>query len=292
LVVDNDKQAGADYHKQEKGHWIVDTYIANPMSMYEQYKKNRTRCVFWGFSESCAHRHAVGVLMRWERWLLKSNWRTERLGLVSVSVASQHATLSKSIFRDSSKGKILEMYVPAITTNPCFSVVLTGATSPQVELIWDQMYRSTLPYGRKGLAIHALSAVDLALWDAIGRVRREPVYAMLGGQTKRSFALFDLALCWVTVGAHVVAARMPVYATTPRPDIAKRLGFWGAKVPLPFGPADGLDGMRRCVLVISPACPVCALVVVGLALGVDGVGLGTLIFWRRLDVRSVLIIRS
>lgn len=83
-----------------------------------------------------------------------------------------------------------------------------------------------MPYGRKGLPIHAISAVDLALWDALGRVRREPVYAMLGGKTK---------------------PRMPVYATTPRPDLAKQLGFWGAKVPLPYGPADGLEGMRKCV---------------------------------------------
>jgi hypothetical protein len=36
--------------------------------------------------------------------------------------------------------------------------------------MWDQMFRATLPYGRKGLAIHAISAVDLALWDLLGKV--------------------------------------------------------------------------------------------------------------------------
>jgi len=39
------KESGGDYHLQEKGHWIIDTDIANPMSMYPEYKKSRTS---WG----------------------------------------------------------------------------------------------------------------------------------------------------------------------------------------------------------------------------------------------------
>src|SRR5581483_12174514 len=40
-------EAGADYHNYGKGHWIVDRPIANPMSIYEQYKANRTS---WGIN--------------------------------------------------------------------------------------------------------------------------------------------------------------------------------------------------------------------------------------------------
>ena len=36
--------------------------------------------------------------------------------------------------------------------------------------------------------------------------------------------------------------KLPVYATTARPDLAYQLGFKGAKFPLPYGPADGNDG--------------------------------------------------
>ena len=46
------------------------------------------------------------------------------------------------------------------------------------------MFRATLNYGRKGLAVQCLSAVDLALWDLVGKLRNEPVYALLGGRTK------------------------------------------------------------------------------------------------------------
>ena len=35
--------------------------------------------------------------------------------------------------------------------------------------IWDRLYYESIPYGRKGIAMMALSGVDLALWDALGK---------------------------------------------------------------------------------------------------------------------------
>ena len=86
------------------------------------------------------------------------------------------------------------------------------------------MFRATLNYGRKGLAVQCLSAVDLALWDLVGKLRNEPVYALLGGRTK---------------------ATLPVYCTTARPDLAKRMGFVGAKIPCPYGPSAGDAGFAK-----------------------------------------------
>ena len=48
-----------------------------------------------------------------------------------------------------------------------------------------------------------------------GKLRNEPVYALLGGKTKD---------------------RLPVYCTSARPDLSKEMGFVGAKVPCPYGP--------------------------------------------------------
>ena len=59
-----------------------------------------------------------------------------------------------------------------------------GQDPTNVELIWDQMYRSTLNYGRKGIAIQAISAVDLAIWDALGKLKGLPVYELLGGKVR------------------------------------------------------------------------------------------------------------
>jgi L-rhamnonate dehydratase len=43
--------------------------------------------------------------------------------------------------------------------------LLLGENAALVEELWERMYRTTLAYGRKGLAIMAISGVDLALWD-------------------------------------------------------------------------------------------------------------------------------
>ena len=52
-----------------------------------------------------------------------------------------------------------------------------------IERLWDKLYTASIPYGRGGIAIMALSGIDLALWDLLGRAERQPVYALLGGSS-------------------------------------------------------------------------------------------------------------
>ena len=57
---------------------------------------------------------------------------------------------------------------------------------PDIADAWDFLYEQSLPYGRKGLAIMALSGVDLALYDLLAKSQDLPVYELLGGARKRS----------------------------------------------------------------------------------------------------------
>jgi L-alanine-DL-glutamate epimerase-like enolase superfamily enzyme len=50
-----------------------------------------------------------------------------------------------------------------------------------VERLWDMRYGLTFRYGRKGIVLHAISGVEIALWDIIGKYRNLPIYEMLGG---------------------------------------------------------------------------------------------------------------
>ena len=59
--------------------------------------------------------------------------------------------------------------------------VLVGADPRDVEQLWEAMYRATAPFGRKGLAVMALSGLDLALWDLLGKAEGKPIYELLGG---------------------------------------------------------------------------------------------------------------
>ena len=111
-----------------------------------------------------------------------------------------------------------------------FRRFLIGEDCRNINKIWDELFRASLPYGRKGLPIMAVSAVDLALWDLLGKIRQEPVYNLIGGKARETISF---------------------YCTGPAPDAVKSLGFWGAKVPLPHSHFDGEDGLRKNVAFLA-----------------------------------------
>ena len=57
------------------------------------------------------------------------------------------------------------------------------------------MYSLTRWYGRKGGAISALGAVDVALWDIRGKVAGQPIYQLLGGNNP-SVTAYASGLLW------------------------------------------------------------------------------------------------
>ena len=57
-------------------------------------------------------------------------------------------------------------------------------TIQDIERLWDNLYFESLPYGRKGIAVMALSGVDLALWDLLAKSENVPVYQLIGQRNK------------------------------------------------------------------------------------------------------------
>ena len=92
----------------------------------------------------------------------------------------------------------------------------------EIERLWDKLYTASIPYGRGGIAIMALSGIDLALWDLLGRAERQPVYALLGGTT---------------------APRIRAYASGNDPEWFAEMGFSAHKVP--FGSAAAAADFER-----------------------------------------------
>jgi L-rhamnonate dehydratase len=105
-----------------------------------------------------------------------------------------------------------------------FAPQLVGQDAFATEKIADMMFRMTKSYGTQGLTSYAISAVDLALWDLKGKLLGKPVYELLGGPAR------DKMFC---------------YATGNDVDWYKELGFKAFKLACPYGPADGLDGIRK-----------------------------------------------
>lgn len=60
--------------------------------------------------------------------------------------------------------------------------LIIGEDSAATAPLWERMYGRTRDYGQKGLVLHAISAVDIALWDLKGKALGVPVSALLGGR--------------------------------------------------------------------------------------------------------------
>ena len=176
---------GADYHDQGADHWI-DDHIATPMGKYPEYRKSR---------------QSFGLNV---------------LGTLVVEIEASDGTVGFSVTTGGELGCwIVEKHLARF---------LEGARVTEIEKIWDQMYNATLFYGRKGIVINTISGVDLALWDLLGKLRQEPVHALLGGP---------------------VRDELRFYATGARPDLAQKMGFIGGKMPLNHGAAEGDEGLRK-----------------------------------------------
>ncbi|MGE5111813.1 MAG: mandelate racemase/muconate lactonizing enzyme family protein [Acidobacteriaceae bacterium] len=59
--------------------------------------------------------------------------------------------------------------------------VLVGCDPSDPEALWERMYESSDYVGRRGLVMHAIGGIDLALWDLRGKIEGKPVHALIGG---------------------------------------------------------------------------------------------------------------
>lgn len=158
--------------------------VANPMSVYAKYKP------------------------------MRSLFMADDLGPEAVEITTDKGV--KGIgYGGPGAGFVIEKHLTKL---------LLGEDPFNVEQLWDILWRSTLYYGRKGLVVHAISAVDNALWDLIGNALGIPVYKLLGGQTKE---------------------RIPAYCTGNDIEQHVEFGFKMLKLAIPYGPADGREGMKK-----------------------------------------------
>ena len=115
--------------------------------------------------------------------------------------------------------------------------LIIGEDPHSTDVLWDRMYVRTRDYGRKGLMIAAISAVDMALWDIRGKVAGQPLWQLLGG------AFRDRVQCYATGffrsegrgQAEELAAEAVKYADA---------GFDFMKVKLGFGLDDDIEVME------------------------------------------------
>lgn len=117
--------------------------------------------------------------------------------------------------------------------------MLIGADPFEIGEIWRRMYLGTAMNGRRGMVIHAMSAVDMALWDLCGKAAGKPVHELLGGATRKRITPYASLQ---PAGKRFEEYRDALCASALR---AKSLGFKAMKTEVTMNGPYAHGGMRE-----------------------------------------------
>jgi L-alanine-DL-glutamate epimerase-like enolase superfamily enzyme len=140
--------------------------------------------------------------------------------------------------------------------------LLVGQDPLMIEGLWQRMFVRTVQYGRRGIAMNAISGIDIALWDIAGKFAKLPVYKLLGACRTRVEAYASGGFYEEGKGVHGIAAEAEGY---------RARGFKGMKMKIGRNPSTGshqrhLLGNSE-VLQVDPSEDVARIAAVRKALG-------------------------
>jgi L-alanine-DL-glutamate epimerase-like enolase superfamily enzyme len=84
------------------------------------------------------------------------------------------------------------------TTTSGLAHLVIGEDPFETEKVWHKMYRANIYSGRRGIAIHAMSGIDMALWDIKGKALGMPVWKLLGGGFRNKIHCYASSLFGAT----------------------------------------------------------------------------------------------
>jgi L-alanine-DL-glutamate epimerase-like enolase superfamily enzyme len=161
-----------------------------------------------------------------------------QLPQASMGTFTFHGWLVVEIFSDEGLVGIgncaLAPQVTKQTIDLYLKPLVIGQNPWDIEFLWQHMYRKTMAFGRKGIGMVAISAIDIALWDLLGKSAKQPVYRLLGGRTKPRIPVYASRL--YATESNALAAEATRY---------KNEGYKAMKLRFGWGPVDGAAGMQR-----------------------------------------------
>jgi len=102
------------------------------------------------------------------------------------------------------------------------------------------MYRSTMAWGRKGIGMVGISAIDLGIWDLMGKLKNKPVFELLGGRTKNKIPVYASKLY-----------SQPIKDLQIEAEKYLKEGFKMFKMRFGWGPKDGADGIKKNIELVN-----------------------------------------
>jgi L-alanine-DL-glutamate epimerase-like enolase superfamily enzyme len=145
--------------------------------------------------------------------------------IVELATDSGHVGIGNAALAPRVTKELIDLYLRP---------VLVGQNPFDSEFLWQHMYRRTMAFGRKGVGMVAISAVDIALWDLLGKLLKQPVFRLLGGKTKSKIPVYASRLYSQELEALAKEAKQ-----------YKDQGYRAMKLRFGWGPVDGAAGMQR-----------------------------------------------
>ncbi|MGD9139399.1 MAG: mandelate racemase/muconate lactonizing enzyme family protein [Desulfobacterales bacterium] len=127
-----------------------------------------------------------------------------------------------------------------------FKEILIGENPFDINRLWDKLYTATRMEGQKGIAVQALSAVDIALWDIKGKFYDTPVSNLLGGCYRDRVATYPTGLY------RRVMVKDQTVALIEEARGYLDFGFKAMKLKVGFGLQDDLDTIHAIREAIGP----------------------------------------
>jgi len=155
---------------------------------------------------------------------LDSWWWPQRIVLVRIEASNGASGIGWAEDGTGAAGNVI---------NAHFKQLLIDKDPYEIIKIWDVLFRASIPYGRKGIAIEALSAVDIALWDLKGKQLNVPVYKLLGGSNTNGMK---------TYASHLQPVDMDLFREEAKAYVAE--GYQAMKMRMPGNPKHGLAGIN------------------------------------------------
>jgi L-rhamnonate dehydratase len=122
--------------------------------------------------------------------------------------------------------------------------VLLGRDPFEIGALQRDLYEATIYHGRRGLGIHALSAVDVALHDLVGKQLGRPAYKLLGGACRESIRPYATVYAGAPGGRTIVELMDDLTRGLER---ALELGFRALKLEAFFGDLVGDRELVDCI---------------------------------------------
>jgi len=74
--------------------------------------------------------------------------------------------------------------ISAAAISHALKPLVLGENPLDTSVLWHKMYNTTRDHGRKGSVMSAISAIDMALWDIVGKFHQQSIAVLLGGRQR------------------------------------------------------------------------------------------------------------